>query len=56
MPKQPLKYIIIQIILSLTGVVFTIAALELFTTNLVAYRILAIVATNALTFLLQVWY
>lgn len=48
--KQPLKYIIIQIILSLTGVVFTIAALELFTTNLVAYRILAIVATNALTF------
>lgn len=54
--KQPLKYIIIQIILSLTGVVFTIAALELFTTNLVAYRILAIVATNALTFLLQVWY
>lgn len=48
--KQPLKYITIQIILSLTNVIFTIAALELFSENLVAYRVLAIVVTNALTF------
>ena len=48
--KQPLKYIIIQIILSFTNVVFTIIALELFTSDLVAYRILAIVFSNGLTF------
>ncbi len=48
--KQPLKYITIQIILSLTNVIFTIAALELFSENLVAYRVLAIVVANALTF------
>ena len=48
--KQPLKYITIQIILSLTNVIFTIAALELFSENLVAYRVLAIVLANALTF------
>ena len=48
--KQPLKYITIQIILSLTNVIFTIAALELFSDNLVVYRVLAIVVANALTF------
>lgn len=48
--KQPLKYIAIQIILSLTNVIFTIAALELFSENLVVYRVLAIVFANALTF------
>ena len=48
--KQPVKYIILQIILSLTSVIFTIAALELFSEDLVAYRILAIVVANALTF------
>ncbi|WP_173912021.1 oligosaccharide flippase family protein [Acinetobacter sp. Marseille-Q1618] len=48
--KQPFKYITIQIILSLTNVVFTVAALELFSEDLVAYRILAIVVANALTF------
>lgn len=48
--KQPLKYIVIQIILSLTNVIFTIAALELFSSDLVAYRILAIVFANGLTF------
>ena len=48
--KQPLKYITIQIILSLTNVIFTIAALELFSENLVVYRVLAIVFANALTF------
>lgn len=48
--KQPLKYITIQIILSLTNVIFTIAALELFSENLVAYRVLVIVVVNALTF------
>lgn len=48
--KQSLKYILIQIILSLTNVVFTVAALELFTSDLVAYRILAIVFGNGLTF------
>lgn len=48
--KQPLKYISIQIILSSTNVIFTIVALELFSENLVAYRVLAIVFANALTF------
>lgn len=48
--KQPLKYIVIQIILSLTNVIFTIAALELFTSDLVTYRILAIVFANGITF------
>ncbi|WP_270428623.1 oligosaccharide flippase family protein [Acinetobacter johnsonii] len=48
--KQPLKYIVIQIILSLTNVIFTIAALELFSSDLVAYRILAIVFANGITF------
>lgn len=48
--KQPIKYIVIQIILSLTNVIFTIAALELFSSDLVAYRILAIVFANGLTF------
>ena len=48
--KQPLKYISIQIILSITNVIFTVAALEIFHNDLVAYRILAIVASNALTF------
>ena len=50
--KQPFKYITIQIILSLTSVIFTVTALELFSDNLVAYRILAIVIANALTFFL----
>lgn len=48
--KQPLKYITLQIVLSLTNVVFTVAALELFSSDLVAYRVLAIVVANALTF------
>ena len=48
--KQPVKYITLQIILSLTSVIFTIAALELLSGDLVAYRILAIVVANALTF------
>ena len=48
--KQPLKYITIQIILSLTNVIFTVVALACFENNLVAYRILAIVVANALTF------
>lgn len=48
--KQPFKYITIQIILSLMSVGFTIAALEFFSKDLVSYRILAIVAANALTF------
>lgn len=48
--KQPLEYIVIQIILSLTNVFFTIAALELFTSDLITYRILAIVLSNGLTF------
>ncbi|NUF13580.1 oligosaccharide flippase family protein [Acinetobacter oleivorans] len=50
--KQPLKYIIIQIILSLTNVLFTIGALEYFSQELVAYRILAIVFANLTTFLI----
>ncbi len=50
--KQPLKYILIQIILSLTNVLFTVAALEYFSQDLVAYRILAIVVANLITFLL----
>ena len=48
--KQPLKYIKIQILLSLTNVIFTIAALEFFDNELVEYRILAILASNVLTF------
>lgn len=48
--KQPLKYISIQIILSLSNVFLTIAALEVFSNDLVEYRILAIVVSNALTF------
>ena len=48
--KRPLKYITIQIILSLTNVVFTITALELFNEDLVVYRVLAIVVANAVTF------
>lgn len=50
--KQPLKYITIQIILSLTNVLFTVAALEYFSQELVAYRILAIAAANLTTFLI----
>ncbi|MFW2161470.1 oligosaccharide flippase family protein [Acinetobacter beijerinckii] len=50
--KQPLKYIIIQIILSFTNVLFTIFALEYFNQELVAYRILAIVFANLITFLI----
>lgn len=50
--KQPLKYITIQIILSLTNVLFTVAALEYFSQDLVAYRILAIVIANMTTFLI----
>lgn len=50
--KQPFKYITIQIILSLTNVVFTVAALEYFTQDLVAYRILAIVVSNLTTFVI----
>ncbi|UGQ29804.1 oligosaccharide flippase family protein [Acinetobacter calcoaceticus] len=50
--KQPLKYIIIQIILSLTNVLFTVAALEYFSQDLVAYRILAIVVANFTTFVI----
>lgn len=50
--KHPLKYITIQIILSLTNVLFTIAALEYFSQDLVAYRILAIVIANMTTFLI----
>ncbi|MNS86279.1 Polysaccharide biosynthesis protein [compost metagenome] len=50
--KQPLKYIIIQIILSLTNVLFTVAALEYFSQDLVAYRILAIVIANLTTFVI----
>lgn len=48
--KQPIKYIIIQIILSLSTVLFTVAALEFFKDELVLYRILAIVFANGLTF------
>lgn len=48
--KQPIKYIIIQIILSLSTVIFTVAALEFFKNELVLYRILAIVCANGLTF------
>ena len=48
--KQPFKYIVIQIILSLSNVIFTVSALEYFTDDIVAYRILAIVMANALTF------
>ncbi|KMV04422.1 oligosaccharide flippase family protein [Acinetobacter baumannii] len=50
--KQPLKYITIQIILSLTNVLFTLVALEYFSQDLVAYRILAIVIANMTTFLI----
>ncbi|EYS58159.1 polysaccharide biosynthesis family protein [Acinetobacter baumannii 16553_9] len=50
--KQPLKYITIQIILSLTNVLFTVAALECFSQDLVAYRILAIVIANLTTFII----
>ncbi|EOG9703664.1 oligosaccharide flippase family protein [Acinetobacter baumannii] len=50
--KQPLKYITIQVILSLTNVLFTVAALEYLSQDLVAYRILAIVIANMTTFLI----
>lgn len=50
--KHPLKYIIIQIILSLTNVLFTVVALEYFSQDLVAYRILAIVIANFTTFII----
>lgn len=50
--KQPFKYIAIQIILSLTNVLFTIAALEYFSQDLVAYRMLAIVIANFTTFVI----
>lgn len=50
--KQPLKYITIQIILSLTNALFTVAALECFSQDLVAYRILAIVIANLTTFII----
>lgn len=50
--KQSLKYITIQIIWSVTSVLFTIAALEYFTEELVTYRIFAIVTANLITFLI----
>ncbi len=48
--KQPFKYITLQIILSLTNVIFTVAALECISDDLVLHRILAIVFANMLTF------
>ncbi|NNG75318.1 oligosaccharide flippase family protein [Acinetobacter sp. ANC 4277] len=51
--KQPFKYILIQIILSLTNVIFTLGALEFFSHNLVTYRILAIVLANSITFFIS---
>jgi len=50
--KQPYKYIIIQLILSLTNVIFAILALELFINEPVKFRILAIVVANFLTFII----
>lgn len=50
--KQPFKYISIQIILSLTNVLLTIAVFEYFSHKLVAYRILALVVANLITFLI----
>ncbi|MDI9664172.1 oligosaccharide flippase family protein [Acinetobacter baumannii] len=50
--KKPFQYITIQIVLSLTNVLFTIAVLEYFSQELVALRILALVAANLITFLI----
>lgn len=48
--KRPIKYVIIQFLLSILTVVFTVAALEHFSDNLVKYRILSIVFANISTF------
>jgi O-antigen/teichoic acid export membrane protein len=50
--KQPYKYIIIQLILSITNVIFTILALEFFINEPVKFRIVAIVVANFLTFII----
>ncbi|MCU4482542.1 oligosaccharide flippase family protein [Acinetobacter ursingii] len=48
--KRPIKYVIIQFLLSILTVVFTVVALEYFSDNLVKYRILSIVFANISTF------
>lgn len=48
--KQPIKYVAIQLLLSILTVIFTITALEYFSNNLVRYRILSIVFANISTF------
>jgi len=48
--KRPIKYVIIQFLLSILTVVFTVVALEYFSDNLVKSRILSIVFANISTF------
>ena len=52
--KKPWSYISIQLLLSLSNVVYTVLALEWFYTEQVRNRILAIVLANATTFLIVI--
>ena len=52
--KKPWSYITIQLLISFSNVIYTVAALELLDTNQVRNRILAIVFANATTFLLVI--
>ena len=52
--KKPWSYISIQLLLSLSNVVYTILALEWFYTDQVRNRILAIVLANTTTFLIVI--
>ena len=50
--KKPWSYISIQLLLSLSNVIYTVVALEWFNSDQVRNRILAIVLANATTFLI----
>jgi O-antigen/teichoic acid export membrane protein len=52
--KKPWSYISIQLLLSLSNVIYTVLALEWFYTEQVRNRILAIVLANATTFLIVI--
>lgn len=53
--KQPIPYIIIQFLSSITAVIFTLLLLELFETDLVEKRIIAILLGNFIVFVLAYW-
>lgn len=54
--KKAISYIIIQFCSSVTSVIFTLILLELFTTNLIEKRIIAILLSNIVVFCIAYWF